>query len=854
MANEIISADTYNISDTINKLQKRFIDNVDSDTLMLGIFGYMNEINTNNLQNSIMMAAEWGNEILPIKAKFEKTILTNAITYNIKNINAIPSTMRVMIGFIEKELKSQMVNNKFVLSKECSFMVGDYEFHLDYDLIIASDEIAKEGTVYTCRYDIQRENPLSDITSPYLDVPPIRMQQNNDTFIFITCNIRQISTEKIYKKIISNNILENKTVDFNINEDMASFDVIIINADGSKVYLEPIYEGMPDSTKQFCYYNYLDSNTIRIKFYTDSYDPPLNSTIEIDVHSTKGKDGNIDYRDDCIQTLSAEDKDYSNISVLIKPIEPAINGYDKKTIEQLKQMIPKEMLARGSIINTKDIQNFFNNIDAENRLMFFKQRDNQIERLYYAYLLAKDEDNNIIPTNTLDVMITEDLFSSTENDRFTIAPGTPIVYDGGKYANVRSEVNTSSKSKFIYASPFIIVVNKQPLSVSYYLDIIDTNYTLKYDYINQDSFVQFIATTLNCKKVYVESNKYKITTKITQNVNVDKLLVETDENGNIIKCNLKPVLVFKTDNKNSYYIEGKVLSYDRTTFSYNVEFILDADSTLNGNNHMRIKDVFLSGTDTKVNMYLPDSINTSLYIYAKFDKSYGNNDGGMIPNMEDYTLCNRYSTIEGVHLFYNYSNIIKSTVTITGKDPQKGSTFNISGVPLVKRSYIQDGDRCINCAEYLQYRKAYIDKALETLENSFNIDMKFYNTYGPSKIFTIGYDGKKLDKVNLTLKFAIKLKTGADDNILYHIKSSIKTYVENINTLVDSIHMNNLCTEIKNTYKTEIDFIEFIGINDYNALLQYIKKIDYDELNTVPEFLCLNLSDNITSDIQIKTV
>ena len=95
-------------------------------------------------------------------------------------------------------------------------------------------------------------NSLSDITSPFLQ-PPITLSKNGDMFIFIYCTIRQVKIDKTYSKIISNNILENKTVDFEYGEQLAGFDVKVINADNSVDYLTPVYDGMPYNTNKFCY-------------------------------------------------------------------------------------------------------------------------------------------------------------------------------------------------------------------------------------------------------------------------------------------------------------------------------------------------------------------------------------------------------------------------------------------------------------------------------------------------------------------------------------------------------------------------------------------------------------------------
>ena len=95
--------------------------------------------------------------------------------------------------------------------------------------------------------------------------------------------------------------------------------------------------------------------------------------------------------------------------------------------------------------------------------------------------------------------------------------------------------------------------------------------------------------------------------------------------------------------------------------------------------------------------------------------------------------------MEPINLFYNYSQVMNSIVLLDGKI-RENHLFTIKGVPLVKYSYLNDVDRCNELIEFIQYRKAYIDTALSVLENSFNIDFKFFNTYGPSQSLILIYN------------------------------------------------------------------------------------------------------------------
>lgn len=842
-----LGADIYKISNLVNDIQKKYIDEVDEDTLTMGMYGYMNEVYSTALQNSIIMASEWGNEAFPLRAKFEKTILTNAITYNITDINATPAKMTVMMGFIEKDLQERMVNNKFIVSKNNKIMIGDYEYHLDYDIIITRSSLIDGTTAYSARYDIGRINPVSNIINPYLQTP-LKFSVNNSKFVFVTCDIRQVSYDNIYKKIISNNILENKTIDFEFENQLACFDVLVKD-NGVETYLTPILEGMSTlGMNNFCTYSYTDVNSIRIKFNRDSYEPSVNSDIDIILQTTEGYSGNFTYKDDIIYSLGSQDSGYSSISVLIRPVTDSMNGRDKKSIKDLKQIIPKEILSRGNITNNKDLENYFNMIDDNNKLMFYRRRDNQFERLYYAYMIVKDTYNNIVPTNTINLKLSDsDLMNY--NGRYTLDPGNIIIYDS-EYGKIGS--SSELNNDFVYTSPFIIVINKNPLSVSYYLDVLDRYYDFEYTFIDQSSELQFVSNHLKCEKNYLKDKKYIFKLSLTQNINIDKGVIVMD-NNEIKHCRLKPVIVF-TQNSFKYYKFGEVVYFDKSSYTYDVEFELETDNIINKDNCIRIKNLIPQGSSNPTDIFLSESVTCEVLIFLEKEEYVRtlniNNQENIVPNMDKYNLVNKYKAIENVNLFHNYSNTINSKVSVSGD-----GIFTIKGVPLVKYSYLNNIDRCNSFIEYIQYRKAYIDSALESLENSFNVDLKFFNTYGPSKMFRIGHRKELLDKVNLTFNFIVKLLPGASNYITDSISQEVREYIEDLNKdEINNIHISNLITYLTNKFSNDIKFIEFEGINNYNSLYQYLERDEIDYVEDVPEFVNINLTEDLNPDINIVLV
>lgn len=853
----INASDIYNISEFVNNVQKKYMEDVSEDTLSMGIFGYLNDINSSAIQNAIITAAEWGNEAIPTRSKFEKTILTNAITYDIKDINAVPAKMQVMMGFIKKEIDELLdeYDKGFTIDKDSPIYVEDYEFHLDYDLFITRTKLPEGGYTYAARYIMDRKNPISTVINPYLQSPFI-ITVDNSKFLFITITLRQVELNTEYKKIISKNILENKAFEFTFKDQLASFD-IIVKEDGVDKYIKPVFEGLPPmGATDYCFYTYIDANTIRVKFDRKVYEPKLNCDITINIKTTRGSEGNFKYKDDILSNVITKTVSSISLNTLIRPVTDSYMGIDRKSVSELKDMIPKEILSRGNIINNKDLENFFNMIDDNNKIYLFRKRDNQFERLYYAYLIAKNNINNIVPTNTLDVNVTDSDFDAFNDTRYIIHPGRVFVYEDGKaklLPNRERNVEELEKDNFVYTSPFLIAVNKNPLSASFYLTTVDRTYDFNYSYINNTSDLQFISHKMNIYRNYLEDNKYKISLTMLQNIDVDRNLVKTDSDGNVTESLIKPVLIIENGN-HKYYKFGNIVSVSRGVFSYDVEFNLDTDNLIDRENRIKIKDVYQNGTDTKVDVFLSETTTMHVAVYIPEEyASFKEVDFINIPSLEGYTCTNRYTAMDDVNLFYNYSHIMNCTTLVNKDAESEGNNFIIRGIPLVKYSYLNDVDRCNELVDFIQYRKAYIDSALEVLENSFGIDFKFFNTYGPSKTFNIGYNKEKIDRVNITLKFIIKTIPGSDKKINEYIISEIKDYMENINNLVD-MHMSNLTAHIKNKFKSDIEFIEFVNINEYDSTYQYLDREEPKIIEEVPEFLTINLKDNVNPDIEIVTL
>ena len=494
MAKTTINSDIYNLAKLVDNVKSLFIPNETEETLAISTYGYIGALESHRLQTQIQMTGELCNEVFPSRARLERNVITHAIMANIEDINAIPAKMGAFLAIKESDIQSYFDTNTntFIIDRECPLYVGDYEFHLEYDVKlkkvktvnnIQRQNLDRVNYAYTAQYDIPagREVPNSTInsTNGFLS-PPAIVNVNGDTYIYLTVTIAQVEHTVVSRKLVTSNIIDNKTMNFEFDNQLAYFEVHCKETD-EEYYLTPIFEGSstPDSNvKYYCWYQYLDTNLIRIRFDRKSYMPGLNATVECLIKTCQGAKGNFTYGSEAYVTLTSVKYGYKNLTSLLVPLTASQDGKDRKSKRELQGLIPKEFLSRGSLTTITDLNNYFRMINSDiGRIVIQKKIDNQIERVYYAYLVAKDANNDIIPSNTLDVCIKlEDLidsrFYSTDPPRYILPAGAcfRLASDGIAYINTLPLIDT------VLEFPVNAVNRGDYVTVNFTVEVISEDY------------------------------------------------------------------------------------------------------------------------------------------------------------------------------------------------------------------------------------------------------------------------------------------------------------------------------------------------------------------------------------------
>lgn len=1007
MADTNLSPDIYGVNEYVNNIKKQFVTGVNEDTLMLGIFGYFGQISSDMLQNSIVMASEFSNESIATKAKFEKNIIAHALGLGITDINAIPSKMDVILTFIEDDIinwANASTANKdelpwtFIFDKSNKIFFGDYEFHVDYDIVIKKVQVVTQGPkkkfAYTAQYkqdDFEVGNAVAkDITNPYLS-PPVRVRREGLNLLLVQCPIRQVEKSSQSAKVLSDNEVSSKTITFTFEGNLASFSLDVTEGD-EKYHMVPVYEGLNVDTRGQLYfwYVYLDSNTIRIKFDRNSRIPGINADIQINVQTTQGSKGNFTFQNDDNPpsfTFESDKYSYANIACQVRPVTgSAMYGSDKKSIEELKRIIPKEALSRGSITNKKDLENHFNMLDTEfSKLYFYKKRDSCLERLYYSFIIMKNE-RNIIPTNTINLIVTPEELQNEEGSRaLVLKQGQVIILTPGeeearllKPDELLPEENGSLyDGSFAYTLPYDFILSKSPLYGLYFMTTIHANKILDFSYINEDCLYQYISTYVEVDRNCLENhNEYVISITLLQNITTiqenEDSPIRIDEDGNIVRELDVYMIIYDEDGVPLRWAKANYIGMsfeEDARIDFNFKFT--TEDYIDNENRIRIDTgLYDIGTNTESYAHFNSKMKARIFVVSKQDSNYGLGDPPLsqyIPGLEDgWSLSNAYEIIDGIDFFYDYSGIVSSIITVTEDeivtesgddtnpddsgistvaegdteepvDPDKpedivfedlgvvlsymsdcelqiydtsrnkigpiinlpmneivtgfeqdieGRTiklflnedkttfitvkvdeltyeepepipkqthYHITGIPVVKYGYFDNEEVAKQFYDELLTRKTYIDNCLYVIEDAFEMDFKFFNTYGPSRFFTWDNELAVIDRVNISLFFRLKLKPNYDTNIVEDIRKDIKAYIEDINS-IESLHIPNLITYITNSYRDSIVYFEFVSINGKESDYQHIYAMDPPDGIMVPEFVNINTLPDGLPDINIELV
>ena len=235
-------------------------------------------------------------------------------------------------------------------------------------------------------------------------------------------------------------------------------------------------------------------------------------------------------------------------------------------------------------------------------------------------------------------------------------------------------------------------------------------------------------------------------------------------------------------------------------------------------------------------------------------------------SLSSYTWTNVYTSQTDNCVFIRSLNNIRSYVEFKDFTLLDGSgafvndvlDMQIDSIPFMRAATVNDESKMkyfFNA--FIQNYEALNDIINTRLRNQSGIDLKFYNTYGPSKEFFIGEQKEVLATVNIKLYFDMWFVSGTDTvTLIPDIKKFIKDTIESLNAAgMNTLHISNMIRKLEDRFKA-IDHIRFKNINNYDTTYQSInnRTEDIDDLTVeerrhyVPEMIVCDLDDIIITE------
>lgn len=902
MANRDYSS-IYGIKDFIlNEIAPSYFKLEDISLLNVGLFGMVTDIGATTTQDNFNVTSRYITELLPGKSVLPEFIYAEAANYGIDNIFATCAKCSGMLFIKEDDIIASSVPetntdySRFFIDSDIKVYIGETIFTIPYNIKIRSKKIKDiEGNVinynYSCTYDTSKlKNSLATIDYPYIKCVKTKVSGTNTSYIAIKVDLYQYNREMISESLVTNQTLNIPYIDIPFEGSLCNFEIMYKPASGTtKVQLQKLQENSPPSGTPFCYYKLLDEHTLRISFTTNDvyFVPEYKSELDIYIYQTDSEKGNFPLytgNDIHVTASSSDDElDYNNtIAMFCTMTTDSMGGKPNYTPEELARLTWETKLSLQSRTTEDDLNRYFESYTALNdtEATFIKTRDDFATREFSCYTKIKDE-TEVFPTNTLNIKLNPDNLNGFKitDGKYIIKPGQTFIYDNDSL----DDAVVGSGESIEYATPCAISIDTNPNTVAYYINSIDKNVDVEYGYINDDAQYQFIIKSLSITRNAINGDMgYNISLTILPsdssllNETVysddysgddipDDMPTEGEDNPNESDgLDIRKLKVFiYASTYTGHYIK---LTYDNDKSSRDTGYVfsttLETNDSIYGNS-IEITNMTKYGNGEEPNPCSINMIHPNFTIIVFNDEgkitSTGHEYASKIDNTDHLVLCNTFiPNADDYYLAYPLT-LFKSNVSFIDNHglPEAGFNVKISNVPLLSRKFLDNSSNIGMVLDKINTQHEFIMDTLNLLHSNFEIHMKFFNTYGKSRIFLTdipdesGSNKNKLDTVHCKLTLKLKLFNGIDEAVcLSNIRDTIRLYFESLNDSTSQsriLSISNLLSIIHTTYKDEVEAIVFENFNSYGKSVQLIYSsgdiTEFQKINSIPEFLTINEED-----------
>ena len=314
------------------------------------------------------------------------------------------------------------------------------------------------------------------------------------------------------------------------------------------------------------------------------------------------------------------------------------------------------------------------------------------------------------------------------------------------------------------------------------------------------------------------------------------------------------------------YIPFSIQSYDEELGAFVMEAYLSTNDEVDTSEKVAFQHGIFdnAGVEVTTAIGIKDHVLEMNVLYINEDNNVINAKYGTFVGLENYTLTNIYVSTEAqtfdliTPLSYVRSNL--DFYPIDPENPSYNDDYQIviDEVPVIGAAWASDPDQFAEFVTRFMQVMGITAQAKMTLNNTFSIDTKFYNTYGKARFFTVGNNKDEmvpLDSVRCSFHFGVSLTTiSSTETFITKFRSFIQSYIEDdsrITTDGQDLFIMNMIAAMREEFE-EIRYIEYYGFNSYDYMAQKIVGPDLTEYadSFIPEFLNLNIVKDVNGNEQ----
>jgi hypothetical protein len=862
---ERVSSSRFDIYSKLLTIANNYTNVFDTDFLRTGLFGYITEAMALIARDSSFQRTMLYNESFLNTAVMPKSVYNWAKMFNVSVISAVPAFADMIITISVDDVENPSYsrtyssNTKYggditrlgtrkvlILDRDSPLIAGETQFRLEKSVAIYK---STDGSgAYIVKY-IETEKA----TTEYFDPESYFIKSNitrTNGIEYLTFKVRafQYNITNIRKQINNSSFLNTKIHNFTFPDQFIGAKLKYRKGTVEEdIELRFTNVGVDNlEALKFAYYNLVDDNELQINFSSAESDfvPSVNSSLIIDIYTTKGASGNIVYSGDIIFRMKEESLRSLPLSVSMVNYQSS-GGTDRPSLTKLKNNIISEISTRDVIVTESDLNNFFIVLTSlietvnDGKITFIKRRDDILRRIFTSYILLRDGlDLNsetskygylsgVIPTNTVnaDFQISGNISKS---------PGTIIQ----RKSDVLEEyeyvpANALDGSDDYYIIPFYTRIILNPFKkVKYIYNMTNAESGLSYKAITSGSSDKYIIPST----VYVRRGLEGTTAGSRYNV-MFQFVTNFDMASQVSPVNDEFVLSFFRSN-------NALVAIDNLSFYKNQN--LTITSTVNTEDETLYDTLMLFSIEVdSTNEEFDFSDENAASDFGTFINLFHNNKTIKLP--EDVRMVLKFNNIlsenlniefvsdETLPLFRNLDEIMFSDISINLDDDNFITSINIKDIPVIHASFFTDEANYSKLIEQLFTYIELLKQNLGRLESNTFFNLKFFNTYGQSQFYNTL-------KTNIDLEMDIYV-TELTDGLTNEIRDYVRLVVDNSNNNL-SFKVSSLINSLSNNFPV-IDHIDFKGLNGtFNQYIDQISTLTQNQRKLyIPEYLNLQKSD-----------